>query len=101
MFTKLIATASLIEAILSSKDYSDCTWFGNRTNAPKYPTGVCTAHSHESELDGLDLYSTKMECNDFGELTQFEWDNTECDGPSYNTKVYRKGICSSSMSMAL
>eukprot|EP01083_Nonionella_stella_P170237 578929_1 len=74
----------------SKSDYSDCKWFGNRTNVPLFPIDVCSAHSHETELDGLTLYSTRMECTDNGELNQYEWDNTDCADLPYHTQTYRK-----------
>ena len=75
------------------KDYSDCKWFGgNYTEAPFYPIDVCESHSHENELDGLYLYSTRLECGDNGELYQYEWNDTDCNGSPYNTITYLKGI---------
>eukprot|EP01084_Bolivina_argentea_P239218 402094_1 len=85
-----IASTLLLFYIVSSKDYSDCKWFGNTTNVPLFPIDVCSAHSHETELDGLTLYSTRMECTDNGELNQYEWDNTDCADLPYHTQTYRK-----------
>ena len=93
MAYKLALLVSLLLSVISgSKDYSDCKWFGgNYTNAPLNPIGICTAHSYETELDGLYLYSTKYECNENGEMEQAEWNNTDCEGQEYNKKIYRKG----------
>eukprot|EP01084_Bolivina_argentea_P174540 302331_1 len=90
MVNVLVISSMLSIVVLSSKDYTNCKWFGNQTNAPIYPIGVCTAHSHETELDNLSLYSTKLECNDQGEVTRFEWNNTECSGTAYNNATYCK-----------
>ena len=79
---------------VASYNYTDCEWFGsNDTNAPIYPVDVCTAHSHVDELDNLELYSTKLECNSIDQvMEQYEYNNTDCAGAPYNTIQFKKGI---------
>jgi len=92
-------TAKLFGALLwsvsfASTDYSDCNWFDgpdiNSSHVPIHPIGVCSAHSHEGELDGLSLYSTKYECNGPNQLDQFEYNNTDCEGMPFNITTFRK-----------
>eukprot|EP01084_Bolivina_argentea_P239219 402095_1 len=90
LFETITVILLIINSTFAFTDYSSCKWFGNTTNVPLFPIDVCSAHSHETELDGLTLYSTRMECTDNGELNQYEWDNTDCADLPYHTQTYRK-----------
>eukprot|EP01084_Bolivina_argentea_P239221 402097_1 len=88
LFETITVILLIINSTFAFTDYSSCNWFGNNTNIPLYPIDVCTSHSHETELDGLWLYSTKLHCNNNDELLQFEYNNTNCQGSAYNTMNY-------------
>ena len=92
MFTRIAPIIVTLLPLWTTAHVTECNWFGgSNITVPLYPLNVCSSHAHEDELDGLVLYSTKMECHN-GNVIRYEYNSTDCEGPTFNETTFTKGM---------